>query len=1259
MAGKPLTYEEAIAIANPNPSGRPAPAAPRALSYEEAIAMPRDGNGEARPGFLANSGDDGWWSSAGKGAATAVIKGLGHIPGIAGDARDLIAMGTGAVQSIPYVGNGRNLLDNIGTQVQAARNLPGIGMIPNGESFSNPVLRQTGEYQPESGAGRAAMAGIEAITGGINPVSLARSGVKTALREMTTVPNMVIAGTAGAAGDVVGHETGNPLLGAAAGAGAGALAAVAGNTGRAIRASRSDAGRAENVDRIVGQIGRQGATDPNAALANLDAHNAPRPGADVPGVRLTAPQAADDGGLGGLAARANAMDENGGAAQTTARQIAESERVLANEAARVADANTQRSPDVDVRAGYGISGQNPQGAASEAARDAFAQLENARHAQQSAAWQAPELGNTALYRRRSIAQINDFIDGLGEVRGQQFPADIRKIIASLDQPGASSRMPFQELQDLRSAILTKSRNARNSPDPVNTKDLDGLAQRIAEVMTDKSNVQFGDVRGAIPAWERARDLTRRYYEDFPARGIGGKLAADGKIAPDATIESILSGRNGPQNLRDLQAISGLDITPHVSDWAVARLTGNGERVVSPQDVSRFMAEPKNAAIIAQVPGLDMRLQQIALQSGESAQMAAQRQAAGLLSTAVGQGPEQILRVIQRNRDAIVAGAAGGDRQAVNALEASARKLASLPGSGPSGTATLDALQDGRLLEIIMGKATGKIASGAAGAVAGKAAGAITGMPGIETAGGMLGGVLGMKGKNLVAEGTNKLINAVFFGTTQEEAVKLLQRAVNDPELMATLMKKPSPETIKSFGDLTGRALQGAGPGAYQGARTGAQSGINELVVNPPPRMAAGGFVADVARQAVQHFEGGGGPVKGALGALAKIAARGLAREEAPAAPYVIKRTLPETSQNAFPGIYKDPRVIADEALARVAPEDPALKQLFGVTRDDMYEATRGRVGNREPDLKMAPNPKGSAAVDRIMTPANERRLQDILYEGDKRAGALSQPMGAWYYMDPAYEHVKRLLGSDAPRSYTQFNALTGMASPGSDVLTEINRGTAANWLATHGRFEDFVKHGGKAGSGPPDMAAVKGHPYHSTSQAGPMATFLEKGYVDMASPKVPLYIQSSSPTELGFQTKYPVPDAHLTRGVGLSDTRTNKDFAASMSMPEFQAAAPWFEKRVAAPSGRHSVEAQGQVWGLLAPQTGVESPIGAPKLELLAIRIMDASKRLGISPEAARDLILTGGGHAGIAATAGAGALGAYAASKDAPPAATGQRPEM
>jgi len=53
------------------------------------------------------------------------------------------------------------------------------------------------------------------------------------------------------------------------------------------------------------------------------------------------------------------------------------------------------------------------------------------------------------------------------------------------------------------------------------------------------------------------------------------------------------------------------------------------------------------------------------------------------------------------------------------------------------------------------------------------------------------------------------------------------------------------------------------------------------------------------------------------------------------------------------------------------------------------------------------------------------------------------------------------------------------------------------------------------------------------------------------------------------------------------------------------------------------------MWGAGAPQTGVKTAIGAGKLELQAIEMANAAKRLGVSPETARDLILMGKERAG------------------------------
>lgn len=371
---------------------------------------------------------------------------------------------------------------------------------------------------------------------------------------------------------------------------------------------------------------------------------------------------------------------------------------------------------------------------------------------------------------------------------------------------------------------------------------------------------------------------------------------------------------------------------------------------------------------------------------------------------------------------------------------------------------------------------------------------------------------------------------------------------------------------------------------------------------------------------------GGGKLGKAASAAKKVAAKFKPSSE---------QTVTDPVRNAFPGIYKRPDVIAQEAAARVAPESPALKQLFGVTRDDLYEMGKGRVGNLPGTLPgMAANPKGSAAATNVMNPRNEQRLLDVLGEAEKYP-ALVKGMDPWYIMDPVYKRMEELMGPEkAKAAYQRFNTLTGMASPGSDVLTEMNRGTAANYLAQQNRFGDFLKYAGKPASArgadfPEDLRSVMGHPYHMTAQGTPMKKYLESGEIQMKSPKVPAYIQASSVPEVGFQTDLPVGDAHWSRAVGLADTRGGQSFGASVSNPEMAQLAPWWKDKIASQVGIESVPAQARAWGAFSPQTGVESPIGAPKIELLSMKIMEAAKRLNITPEEARDLILKGEAYAG------------------------------
>jgi hypothetical protein len=355
-------------------------------------------------------------------------------------------------------------------------------------------------------------------------------------------------------------------------------------------------------------------------------------------------------------------------------------------------------------------------------------------------------------------------------------------------------------------------------------------------------------------------------------------------------------------------------------------------------------------------------------------------------------------------------------------------------------------------------------------------------------------------------------------------------------------------------------------------------------------------------------------------------------------------TVVNPERIAYPGIYSNPRELVQEAANRVAPESPLLKQLFGVTREDLFDISQQgtRAGNiTDVPFRTAANPKGAAHASQVMNPRNVQRLQDIVGEA-KQQPELYKGMASWYTMDPLYKRFVDIYGPDrAIGEYNKFNTLTGMSSPGSEVLTELNRGTAANMMDTAGRFAEFRKYGGlpegkRKSDFPSELLGVTGHPYHKTAQSGPMEKYLETGLLNMGSAKVPSYIHASGVPETGFQTQWPVGDAHWSRLVGLPDvrgatTKKGKESVpnASASVPEMVSLGPWFNQRIAQPMGMEAVPAQAVIWGAGSGATGVTSPIGAPKLELLAQQIGETARRLNITPEAARDLIIRGQAYAG------------------------------
>lgn len=340
------------------------------------------------------------------------------------------------------------------------------------------------------------------------------------------------------------------------------------------------------------------------------------------------------------------------------------------------------------------------------------------------------------------------------------------------------------------------------------------------------------------------------------------------------------------------------------------------------------------------------------------------------------------------------------------------------------------------------------------------------------------------------------------------------------------------------------------------------------------------------------------------------------------------------------GIYANPAEIAKNAAAHTTPESPWLQKLFGVSRPDLVNMSEQMIGNMDPYTNFAAKPKGAKVALNVMTPQNTQRIVDTLAEADKYPDL--RAMRGWYMMHPAFKKLEQEFGTDqAVNMLNRFNAFTGMTSPGSDVISELNRGTAANYLNNQGRFDLFQKYGGysddKRGANfPAELRDVIGHPYHKTAHVSPMLKYLESGEMQMESPKVPLYIQSSGVPETGFQTALPVGDAHFVRGAGLAHARPWKNVKGeampngdSITNTELQSLGDWYRNHIAGALGWESVPSQAMQWGAFHQATGVKTPVGAPKLELIADQVAQDALRRGLDPNRHLIDVLSGQGYIG------------------------------
>lgn len=578
--------------------------------------------------------------------------------------------------------------------------------------------------------------------------------------------------------------------------------AIAGKSGASVLESRAPAAVARRAEDIAARVAQEAIPEPAKTAAKLESLTGAGRPSYVPGVVPTTSQLAREESMAGLEGELRDIGGRGTTARLVQEQInKEAQQAGAQTLNQILDRKVPQS--FDLQSVYQLA-DNPQGNAALNVNSMVSALERQKDVAASNAWKNPALKGAGLFKERVVSPLVDYINNLNPVAREAFPSNLRsQLDAIVNEPGpAGSRIDFQTLQDLRSMALRTARNAFNSPNPVNAPDVYGFAEKIADVMSDQGNVWLNN-QVAIDAWKAARAATKEYKDIFDkgflADLVEEKAKGVPKISPEATLQKMLGGDNAAQNVRQLRDVFGNAADQDIADFMVGKMTKNGEKLVTIADVQKFATDPKNASIINEIPNLRARLQNIAQRAGESAVQAEARQFADKVETVVrGGSPRALSDFISNNKDKFAR--LFPDKQTqefVDQLKNSADIVQTVKPGRPVSTETLDKLSENQILSILYGRAVGAVSDATIGALGGAIAAKMVGLTG--PAAPAIGAIaLSTRSPQGASSAITSSVNRFFFKNTKEAAQEILQDAMTNPELMAALLKKPTPENITAL-----------------------------------------------------------------------------------------------------------------------------------------------------------------------------------------------------------------------------------------------------------------------------------------------------------------------------------------------------------------------------------------------------------------------------------------------------------------------------
>lgn len=647
-----------------------------------------------------------------------------------------------------------------------------------------PVIKPATQYKPSSVPGALIQRGTEAIPGAM----VGPGGMVT-----KTIVGFG-AGAGGEAADMWQGENYGPAASIVGSIVGGLTAAGLAATGRAM----STRAVQERADRIAGQILRESQGDPQAAKAALDRELAAMkadPERYVSGVSPKTAQVLRSGEIEGLEAQ---VLPNSKEAELLRRQEQFNRSRISEEAQGTQAKYSGAVPEPDMKAAVGLSGSNPQQEASLNARAMIDALEKAKDDAAKAAWQAPELKGITIHKDNAGSALMKWYNEQTTARQSAIPKEITDLF-SATMAGPDWRIGLNQLQDLRSRILSVSREAYRKGDTFSGLTNSDFAAQIAKVLNNERNIVIpsgADAKLGQAAWRNAVAKTKDYYDTFRPEFMA-KLATDtspgiAKIPVSTTFDALFSGQNALRHLQEVRKAMGTAIDKDASDWLIGKLTRNGTNVnLKPEDVQRFLATGQNAAIVSEVPGLQQRMTELARRAGESQQAAMYRQALDGLSRYM-DNPARLADYIAQHKATLHMGLSDPASKAyLDSLARSAKMLAPIRPEKAVSTQTLDRLAKGRIDTILYGKATGKLTDAAVTELLVRILGSKAGLA-LEGVGALAGATGSSKS---ITDRMAGVANRLIFGRTQEEAMTKLREALVNPELASKYMGLATAENI--------------------------------------------------------------------------------------------------------------------------------------------------------------------------------------------------------------------------------------------------------------------------------------------------------------------------------------------------------------------------------------------------------------------------------------------------------------------------------